>query len=85
MQGKVIRKSVPNFPIQRLKNDDAPLNDEIIINSGEDQIKNNRSEKSHAFFFFMVHSSNLIVPSALGIFPIIDVNDIFLSPFSFTT
>ena len=46
MQGKVIRKSVPNVPIQRLKNDDAPLNEEIIINSGENQIKNPSKEES---------------------------------------
>ena len=41
---KVIRKSVPNVPIMRKKND-APQNEEIIINSGEDQIKNSSKEE----------------------------------------
>ena len=44
MKGKVIRKSVPNVPIMRKKND-SPQNEEIIINSGEDQIKNSDKEE----------------------------------------
>ena len=41
---KVIRKSVPNVPIMRKKND-SPQNEEIIINSCEDQIKNSEKEE----------------------------------------
>ena len=38
MQGKVIKKTVPNEPIVR-KKPEKPITEEIIINSGEEQIK----------------------------------------------
>ena len=39
MQGKVIKKTVPNEPIVRKKPKEEPINNEIIINSGEDSIR----------------------------------------------
>ena len=44
MQGKIIKKTVPNEPIVR-KKPEKPITDEIIINSGEEQIKDSNEEE----------------------------------------
>ena len=45
MQGKVIKKTVPNEPIVRKKPKEEPINNEIIINSGEDSIRQSNNEE----------------------------------------
>ena len=45
MQGKVIKKTVPNEPIVRKKPKEEPMNNEIIINSGEDSIRQSNNEE----------------------------------------
>ena len=45
MQGKVIKKTVPNEPIVRKKPKKEPINNEIIINSGEDSIRQSNNEE----------------------------------------
>ena len=45
MQGKVIKKTVPNEPIVRKKPKEEPNNNEIIINSGEDSIRQSNNEE----------------------------------------
>ena len=45
MQGKVIKKTVPNEPIVRKKPKEEPINNEIIINSGEDSIRQSNDEE----------------------------------------
>ena len=45
MQGKVIKKTVPNEPIVRKKPKEEPINNEIIINSGEDSIRKSNNEE----------------------------------------
>ena len=44
MQGKVIKKTVPNEPIVR-KKPKKPITEEIIINSGEEQIKDSEKDE----------------------------------------
>ena len=44
MQGKVIKKTVPNEPIVR-KKPEKPITEEIIINSGEEQIKDSEKDE----------------------------------------
>ena len=45
MHGKVIKKTVPNEPIVRKKPKEEPINNEIIINSGEDSIRQSNNEE----------------------------------------
>ena len=45
MQGKVIKKTVPNEPIVRKKPKEETINNEIIINSGEDSIRQSNNEE----------------------------------------
>ena len=45
MQGKLIKKTVPNEPIVRKKPKEEPINNEIIINSGEDSIRQSNNEE----------------------------------------
>ena len=45
MQRKVIKKTVPNEPIVRKKPKEEPMNNEIIINSGEDSIRQSNNEE----------------------------------------
>ena len=45
MQGKVIKKTVPNEPIVRKKPKEEPINNEIIINSSEDSIRQSNNEE----------------------------------------
>ena len=45
MHGKVIKKTVPNEPIVRKKPKEETINNEIIINSGEDSIRQSNNEE----------------------------------------